>query len=403
MASPPRPASLCVAALQLNSARDDVAGNLSRALPHVEAAAAAGAHLVLLPELYPSGYVFERALWRTAERLEDGPTRAWCCAHAARLGVHLGTSFVEARASMRARGARPQRLTQPSLRVSQARGQHFLNTFILAAPDGSLAGVVRKQTPAALEAFLFAPGVPRGPGSHVFPCPLLGGLRVGVFICYESHLLYALRYAAAEDADLLLLPHCATQLEGLPAAVCASYDSVLMHLPRRTAAALGVPVVMANKSGPFRSSFLGSELMVFQAPFPGYSSIVDADGSVLAPPTSDENVRLQATVRIPPPGTARRALQRGGSLGPPSMWDEWRKFGPQAPHPITLRVLFAIDEALGGAVYRLSGARRAAALAASRMPADAASIPPWRAQLHPAMLAVAALAAARLVVALRRE
>jgi hypothetical protein len=51
----------------------------------------------LLPELYPSGYVFERALWRTAERLEDGPTRAWCCAHAARLAIHLGTSFVEAR------------------------------------------------------------------------------------------------------------------------------------------------------------------------------------------------------------------------------------------------------------------------------------------------------------------
>ena len=286
--------------------------------------------------------------------------------------------------------------------VSQARGQHFFNTFILAAPDGSLAGVVRKQTPAALEAFLFAPGVPRGPGSHVFACPLLGGLRVGVFICYEAHLLFAPRYAAAEDADLLLLPHCATAVEGLPGVVCRAYDDVLANVARRTAAALGVPVVMANKSGPFRSSFLGSELMLFQAPFPGCSSIVDADGSVLAPPTGDENVRLQATVRIPPPGTARRALQPGSALGPPSMWDDWRKFGPQAPHPMTLRVLFAIDEALGGVVYRLSGTRRAAALAASRMPADAASIPLWRAQLHPLMLAAAALAVGSAAVGLLR-
>jgi predicted amidohydrolase len=63
-----RPATLRVAALQLNSAPDDVAGNLTRATPHAEAAAAASAQLLLLPELYVSGYAFTRALWRTAER-----------------------------------------------------------------------------------------------------------------------------------------------------------------------------------------------------------------------------------------------------------------------------------------------------------------------------------------------
>lgn len=106
MAAPARPSTLRVAALQLRSSNDDVLGNLERALPHVEAAAAAGAQLVLLPELFSSGYSFTRALWRVAERL-DGPTRRFASAAAARLRVHIGLSFLE------------------------ARGAHFCNTFIM--------------------------------------------------------------------------------------------------------------------------------------------------------------------------------------------------------------------------------------------------------------------------------
>jgi N-carbamoylputrescine amidase len=420
----PRPQTLTVAALQLNSANDDVAGNLARAVPHLEAAASAGARLILLPELYSSGYVFERGLWRAAERLADGPTRTWLSAHAARLGAHIGTTILEARAlrlcrapaaarrwlgpacpacswrAWRAAAARsraprrphaPQQLPTdaPARLASQARGQHFFNTFLLAAPDGTLAGVVRKQTPAALEAFLFAPGEPRGPGSHVFACPLLGGLRVAVGICYENHLDYLARYAAAEDADLVLMPHSACRCEGVPAGVVAAYEATLLRLPPRTAAALRVPVVMANKSGPWRSSFLGSRLMLFEAGFPGLSTIVDGGGAVLAPPTSRENVVLCATVTIPPPGTARAAA--AAALPPASAW---RKFSPMAQHPRTLRVLFAIDEALGAVVYRLSRERRAAALAASHMTADAQGSPPLHTQLHPAMLAGAAALAA---------
>ena len=111
MAAPARPTSLRVAALQLRSANDDVLGNLERALPHAEAAAAAGAQLLLLPEMYSSGYTFTQDLWRTAERL-DGPTRRFASALAARLRVHVGLSFLE------------------------ARGEHFCNTFILLGARG---------------------------------------------------------------------------------------------------------------------------------------------------------------------------------------------------------------------------------------------------------------------------
>jgi N-carbamoylputrescine amidase len=230
-----RPATLRVAALQLNSASGDVGGNLARAVPFVEAAAAAGAQLVLLPELYSSGFVFDRTLWDAAERLADGATRVWLCALAARLRIHLGTSVLE------------------------ARGAHFFNTFMLAQPDGTLAGVVRKQTPAALEAFFFAPGTPAGAHAHVIPCPLLGGLRLGVGICYENAMDYLAHGMIEAQADVLLMPHSACRVEGVPAGVVAAYDAVLTAMPQRYALALRIPVVLANKSGPWTSSFLGED------------------------------------------------------------------------------------------------------------------------------------------------
>lgn len=49
-------------------------------------------------------------------------------------------------------------------------------------------------------------------------------------------------------------------------------------VPVNYARALGIPVVFANKSGPWESTFLGSSLMVLKAGFCGQSQIVDADG-----------------------------------------------------------------------------------------------------------------------------
>ena len=68
-----------VACHQLAPVLGDLEGNRARALAAIDAAAAAGADVVVLPELVTSGYVFEgpdeaRALAEPA----DGPTlRAW--------------------------------------------------------------------------------------------------------------------------------------------------------------------------------------------------------------------------------------------------------------------------------------------------------------------------------------
>lgn len=76
-------------------------------------------------------------------------------------------------------------------------------------------GTTRKHIPAALETFFFR-GTDEEPSTatHVIICPKLGGLRVAVSICYEAQLAYMPRIAA--DADLLLMPHSAPRMEGVP-------------------------------------------------------------------------------------------------------------------------------------------------------------------------------------------
>jgi predicted amidohydrolase len=96
------------------SRNGDPAGNLTRALSFVEEAAGLGAQLILLPELMPTGYLFSDELWDAAEPTQ-GLTARWLREQARRLGVHLGTSFLE------------------------ADGEDFFNTFVLATPEGAEA------------------------------------------------------------------------------------------------------------------------------------------------------------------------------------------------------------------------------------------------------------------------
>ena len=331
---------------------------------------------MLLPELYSSGFAFDSSMWATAERLDDGPTRTWLCAQARRLRLHVGSSFLE------------------------AAGAHFFNTFVLAGPDGQVAGVVRKQTPAALEAFFFAPGAPRGAEAHLIVCPALGGLRLLVGICYENALAYLARYAVEARADLLLMPHSCPPIEHVPQPVADAFAATVAALPRRYAQALGIPVVFCNKSGPFSASLLGVPSFSLRAPFLGLSSIVDADGSQLAPPCAAENCVVLGTVRIPPPGACCRSAFAAAQ---PAAARWYRKHSPLAPYPALIRATFAVDEAVGGLWYRCSRTRRRLALQASGLPADWVAVPPLlSAQVHPALTTMVLGGAAVLALALGR-
>lgn len=274
---------LRVAAAQMESANGRVAENLERATGLAERAAAEGAQIVLFPEFMPTGYVFTEEIWDGAEP-GDGPTSRWLSGTSRKLGVWLGTSFLE------------------------AEGSDFYNTFVLSRPDGKVAGRVRKQSPAAVEANFF-----KGQGgSHVVETGLG---KVGVGICYENQLARQFRLMCEQPVDLVLMPHSAPLLTPgllIPRRLVETYAGMLRRLPEWYASQLGVPVIFTNKVGPFSSPVPGIPFMKLDSRFPGESAIVDSDGTVLSRMGDEEGVAV-AEVALDParrksPGPIRRGL-----------------------------------------------------------------------------------------------
>jgi N-carbamoylputrescine amidase len=307
---------LTVAAVQMESRNGAVEANLERATGFAERAAAQGAKLILFPELMPTGYLFTKAIWEAAEP-SDGPTARWLGETSKRLGVWTGTCFLE------------------------AAGEDFLNTFVLTGPDGTEAGRVRKQSPAAVEA-LFFKGVK---GSHVIDTPIG---RIGVGICIENQLAFMPGMMQSESVDIMLMPHSApspTPTLLVPGSVFERYARVLHDLPEHHARALGVPVVYANKSGVFKSPTPGLFFYEQDSSFPGESAVVDSDGRVLERLGRDEGIAV-ATVSLDP-------SRKTGTC--PTCHGRW---SVKVPLPINA---FALAEAAGRAWYAMSRDRKEAA------------------------------------------
>jgi N-carbamoylputrescine amidase len=299
----------------------DVEANLRHAEPYLEQAAAREAQLVLLPEFYPSGYIYSEALWDTAEPA-DGPTVRWMRAQAARHGFYLGTSFLE------------------------AEGEHFYNTFVLVTPEGTDAGRVRKQTPAAWEAF-FTRGYP---GSHTIDTDIG---RIGVGICLENQLSYTPGLMHAGAVDLMLMPHSAPTPAPsllLSRAIIQRWHDLLEETPLSYARMLGVPVAFVNKVGPWESALPGVPLLDQRSSFPGITSIVDSDGTLRGRLDDREGV-VSAEVTLD---------ERRREHTAPTCRGYWALDVPWQAN--VLRVV----QSVGSAWYRLSPERRRRALSVSR-------------------------------------
>jgi len=85
--------TITIAAVQMDAHPAPTAGRLARADRLATAAANDGAQLVVLPELFNTGYAYADANHRLAEPL-DGPTPTWMKQAAARLNVHLAGSLM---------------------------------------------------------------------------------------------------------------------------------------------------------------------------------------------------------------------------------------------------------------------------------------------------------------------
>lgn len=312
---------LTVAAVQMESGNGMVEANLERATGFAEKAASLGAELVVFPEFMPTGYIFSKEMWDSAEP-SDGPTSRWLAETAKRLGVWLCTSFLE------------------------ARGEDFINTFVLVDPAGEEAGRVWKRTPAAVEACFFK-GVE---GSHVIDTALG---RIGVGICIENQRSCVVDELYSRSADIVLMPHSApeaTPIVLVPDRIFARYALVLRDLPERLARQLGVPVVYVNKSGPFKSPMPGLFFYRQDSRFPGESAIVDSDGRVLSRLGHEEGIAVGEVTLDP---------ERKATVPPPSYW----RWSVRVPWAINA---FAVAEAAGAAWYRASEDRKTRAREISR-------------------------------------
>jgi predicted amidohydrolase len=174
-----RPVPFRVAIVQTDPAFGEVESNVTEALTQATRAliAEGGADLVVLPELFHTGYVFRsRAEARAlAEDAFSGPTAralaAFCREHGATAVAGL----------------------------CERRGARLMNSAVWVGPRG-VRGVYRKVHLFFEEKLWFAPG--REP----WPVFRVGAARVGLMICFDWRFPEVARSLALAGADLIVHP-----------------------------------------------------------------------------------------------------------------------------------------------------------------------------------------------------
>jgi len=313
---------LKIAGVQLRSRVYQRDENLAHARTLVRRAAASGAELIVLPELFAPGYAASRALWPLAEDAE-GPTVRWLSRTAAELGVWLGGGYVE------------------------RDGRDLFNAWALADPRGRVLGRVHKTY---TEYACFAPGPA---SSHVIETALG---TVGVAICADSHRTAMLRLFQREHVALVLMPH-AWPLPAHTSALVSERDVARQtreadDWARLYALRLGVPAVMVNQVGPLGARWDGVVGRLFDPEtfrFGGHSSIAAADGTVVCRLGADEGVML-GEITIDP--------SRRSTISPP---DHLGYATPANGAAVFRHVVVPVAALAGRVRYRLSRSRRRAA------------------------------------------
>lgn len=165
-----------VAVVQLAAPWGPPAVMRARTVQALHAAAARGAHLVVLPELCTISYDFRRRddVAPHAEGL-DGPTVTAWAAVARQTGVHIVAG------------------------VPERDGPRVYNAAVVLGPGGVL-GVYRKAHLYGFERGVFEPG---DTGFPVWETP---AGRLGVLICYDLRFAEAVRILLVRGAQVLCVP-----------------------------------------------------------------------------------------------------------------------------------------------------------------------------------------------------
>ncbi len=240
--------ALRVACVQMEPRVGHKADNMARGLQLITEAAAAGARLVVLPELCNSGYVFEtrEEALEAGEPVPDGPScKAWMNA-AAENDVMIVAGIAE--------------------RV----GDVLYNSAAIVGPDGCL-GTYRKNHLWGIEKQFFESG---DLGVPVFE---IEGGRFACAICYDMWFSEIYRMAAISGADLLCVPTNWVPMRDQPANLPIMSNLLAMGGAHTNA----LFIAAADRVGVERGQ-----------PFLGNSLIVGPNGWPVAGPASCDHEEL---------------------------------------------------------------------------------------------------------------
>jgi N-carbamoylputrescine amidase len=317
-----------IAAVQTKSCPGQRQANLQHVTPLIEQAAREGAQLIVLPELAASGYSMSKLVWDMGETCH-GSTVRWLQETSRRLAVHIGIGFVE------------------------VDGEDFYNTYALSAPDGHMAGFVRKSM---AETYCFRSET----GPHVIETEIG---QIGVGICAENLFTANLLRMQAYSADILLMPHAApipyktgrlVTEKDIPEAR-TSMSQMATDRARR----IGIPTVFINQvgeRGPEKwAGLFGAVMSPDTFHLGGLSTIADADGTVLAQLDEQSESVAVANVMVDPSRKIMIAPTSHGTYGG----------GFVTPHPFVFEAMCYTDAFFCGLSYKFSTERRRKARAIS--------------------------------------
>jgi N-carbamoylputrescine amidase len=307
-----------VAAIQIKSKLGQPEENIRHAIPYIEQAARENAQLVTLSEMCIPGYTLTRQVWQNSEPI-GGSSERWLSDTARRLGIHLCAG------------------------LTQFEGEDFYNTYLVADPEGTIVGRVRKtQTEVAIH-------MAGSLDSHIFDTSLG---QIGVGICSDNHMVSFARLMREKNIDLLLMPHASPipyrTSNLIKESDISEAEGKVRDFAKFYAGLFGIPTVLVNQVGGIEGErwpgITGRLVIPEYFNYPGYSTIVDSDIVVVAQLQRQEGV-IVADVTLDP--TRKRCApipDYGGWIHPGSA--------------IFRKIILAIDISWGKLHYRLGGGTR---------------------------------------------
>jgi N-carbamoylputrescine amidase len=254
--------NITVAATQM-ACGPNAAENIQRAEGLVRRAAAQGAKIILIQELFETLYFCQdeiHAFFSLAKPLAQNAAVLHFSAVAKELGVVLPIS------------------------VFERAGQNFFNTVVILDADGSNLGYYRKthipDGPGYSEKFYFSPG---DTGFKVWDTAYA---RIGVGICWDQWFPETSRAMALMGAELLLFP---TAIGSEPLAPELDSAGHWQRTMQGQAAANVMPLIAANRVG-MEAGHRGTSMTFY-----GSSFIADHTGAKVAEAGRTEETVLSAT------------------------------------------------------------------------------------------------------------